>query len=274
MKKIFFVIICAVCFVFCFCVPAAAAGSVSAAVVKPYLSIHLVDDPDEPYEEFYVQYSLNNGSFFNLDHYSVNDLDDSGNFLYLIPEEVFNLVQNGANVRYRVAACTALGCYYSSAVQLQSIVTDDPYITNLRIDGNFLYWDSNIYVYDLVGDRWTVRVDHNGVVTDYYTTNRYFDLSQFFNILDNLDGDYTFQVLGIVSARTIVSNTVEASGMPVYTISVDTDIYYDPTAADVSVAVDLLYSGVKRTPIYKYFYSSALIGLCFAGSIFLINKVH
>lgn len=274
MKKSVFVFICAACVVFVFLVPCAAAGSLSVAVVRPYLSIHLVDDPDEPYEEFYVQYSLNNGSFFNLDQFPVSDLDDSGNYLYPIPQSIFDIVQSGANVRYRVAACTAIGCYYSSSVQLQSVVTDDPYISNLRIEGNYLYWDSNVYVYDTVGDRWTVEVTHNGVVTNYYTTNRYFDLSIFFNSLDNLDGDYTFRISAIVRAATIYSNTIEASGMPVYTISVDTDIYYDPSASDVVNAIDLLYSGVKRTPIYKYFYSTALIVISFAGTIFLINKVH
>lgn len=272
MKKSVFVFICAACVVFAFLVPCAAAGSVSASVLKPYLSIRLVDDPDEPYEEFYVQYSLNNGAFFNLDQFPVSDLDDSGNFLYLIPDEVFNLVQNGANVRYRVAACTALGCYYSSPVQLQSTISDDLYIFAVY-DNNTLLWQSDIYIYEAVGSRYTVSVSHNGSTSSYFTSNRYFDLSFLNNSLGVPDGDYDVTVSCIVRGRTITSNTVHISGVPEYTISVDTNLWY-PVDSDLTGSVDLIYSGVTQTPVYRYVFSGLVYVLPLCGLVFLIHKVH
>lgn len=272
MKKSIFAFICAFCLAFAFLFPVAAAGSVSATVVKPYLSIRLVDDPDEPYEEFYVQYSLNNGSFFNLDTYSVSDLDDSGNFLYLIPDEVFNIVQNGANVRYRVAACTALGCYYSSPVQLQSTVSDDLYII-ASYDNNTLLWQSNIYIYEAVGSRYSVTVSHNGSTDVYYTSNRYFDLSFLNNSLGVPDGDYDVSVSCIVRGRTIISNTVHISGVPEYSISVDTNLWY-PSDSDLTGSIDLIYSGVTQTPVYRYVFSGLVYVLPLCGLVFLIHKVH
>lgn len=57
------------------------------------------------------------------------------------------------------------------------------------------------------------------------------------------------------------------------TVNYDPSLY-KPTNSELSNTVNLLYSGVNHSRIYKYMFSGFAIFFSFAGLVFLINKVH
>ena len=236
--------------------PSLAVGTINLSGYADILSWVLNEDNDDPFTDVYIQFSpYGSLNWSTLESYDSSSMEMSS---YILPS---SLVKQGN--RFRIYAITDTNSYaYSNVYTIsESYFADfsiwydiDNSTFHLAPSSNIitLHFTPETYVYgDITTPQpWTVTVP-SACSSYYYDYIFYKILNQTYT----RDYNSTVYATTVVDGVTYTSNTITLLGAPFLApVTADTEIV-DPSANDVNNIVDLTYSGITRTPAYKYVFS-------------------
>ena len=257
-------------------------GSVQLFYDSPYLTFYISDDPDEGFESFSLQYRQSGSSWLSIESWDYSDLQ-SLELAYRIPDSVIDLANAGIEVQYRFVGHTSGSSVFSNIVTLSVTLPVDFDIVLRLESGNVLVWSSDFPTGSV---SYQVYFQSGSDIVTRSTINKFIYIPDDFLAPVGDGSKYVNREQLTVTVRVLFdgsyfySNPVVISGVPDATFVVDTDlIYVDPrldeqTYYNPDDYFNLLYSGVTKTPIYKYVFSGLASCLTMCAFIFIIKFVH
>lgn len=278
MKRFFVILLSLFILTFVLAIPSFADSSVTLTGFDNIISWTLHNDEDDPIEYLDLEFQTYGGTGWSrierIQGYDLNSVNS-----YTIPASLY-LYGN----EFRVVAVTSLATRYSSVYTVTK-----PYFDNYSLSYDY---DSGVFYFPFSPSNTVLHFD-------YQDSSSNPDFIQAPITISSGKGSYSY-VYGIQSvvfpngntqtyvsvplhdclvyATTVVrgvtytSNTVLLFGSSAtVTPPVDTDVYH-PLVTDVDNMVEIIYSGVMHTPVYRYTMSAVLLCLPVIAGAFVVKK--